>query len=167
SHVESDFVESLSNHDHLEEIFEPLMPIHIAEEKKIRREHAKYNNRIEMMFTINPRPTINANTIFESIPSSLIPIQDNDSQREEIDIVTETDDVLPLGVENDDDLKGEIDDVAKLHRVRTPSLTPVSPFRTSGIELSLQLGNQKQAMLRGSHPMPIHFYFSFHVLHAN
>nr|GFA63736.1 hypothetical protein [Tanacetum cinerariifolium] len=52
SHVESNFVESLSNHDslidssqrinHLEDIFEPLMPIHIAEEERIRREHAEY-----------------------------------------------------------------------------------------------------------------------------
>nr|GEV90438.1 hypothetical protein [Tanacetum cinerariifolium] len=32
----------------------------------------------------------------------LIPVQDNDSQREEIDIVTPTDDVLPPGVKNDD-----------------------------------------------------------------
>nr|GEX00157.1 hypothetical protein [Tanacetum cinerariifolium] len=59
---------------------------------------------MEMLFTINPRPhpTVNANTNVESIPSSLILIQDNDSQREEIDIVTSTDDVLPPGVENDD-----------------------------------------------------------------
>nr|GFA67057.1 hypothetical protein [Tanacetum cinerariifolium] len=40
---------------------------------------------------------------------------DNDSQREEIDIVTETDDVLPLGVENEDDSDGEIDVVDDLH----------------------------------------------------
>nr|GFA12314.1 hypothetical protein [Tanacetum cinerariifolium] len=37
-----------------------------------------------------------ANTIVESFPSLPIPVQDGDSQREEIDIVTETDDVLPL-----------------------------------------------------------------------
>nr|GEX81795.1 hypothetical protein [Tanacetum cinerariifolium] len=124
SHVESNFVESLSthdalidssqNHDHLKE---PLMPIHIAEEERIRREHAEYISRIEMLFTINPRPhpTANANSIVESIPSSLIPIQDNESQREEIDIVTNMDKLLPLGVENDDDLEGEIDAVEELH----------------------------------------------------
>nr|GEX80462.1 hypothetical protein [Tanacetum cinerariifolium] len=57
-----------------------------------------FDHRIEMLFTINPRPrlTVNANTIVESFPSSLIPIQDNDSQREEIDIVTNTDELLPL-----------------------------------------------------------------------
>nr|GEY39043.1 hypothetical protein [Tanacetum cinerariifolium] len=104
--VESNFVESLSNHDtmkfdHLEEFSRPLIPIHIAEEERIRREHAEYISRMEMLFTINPRPhpTVNANTIVESIPSSLIPVQDNDSQREEIDIVTNTDDLLPAGEE--------------------------------------------------------------------
>nr|GEV99006.1 hypothetical protein [Tanacetum cinerariifolium] len=74
SHVESNFVESTSNHDtvkiaNLDEFSGPLIPIHIAEEERIRREHDDY---------------------------------DNDSQREEIDIVINTDDVLPLGVENDD-----------------------------------------------------------------
>nr|GFA75560.1 hypothetical protein [Tanacetum cinerariifolium] len=44
-----------------------------------------------------------ADTIFESIPSLPIPVQDGNSQREEIDIVTETDDVLPPSVENGDD----------------------------------------------------------------
>nr|GEV39373.1 reverse transcriptase domain-containing protein [Tanacetum cinerariifolium] len=103
SHVESNFVESLSNHDtgHLEE---PLMPIHIAEEEQIRREHAEYISLIERLITINPypRPTVNANMIVESFPSSLIPVQDNDSQREEIDIATNTDELLPLGFENGD-----------------------------------------------------------------
>nr|GEU33250.1 reverse transcriptase domain-containing protein [Tanacetum cinerariifolium] len=127
SHVESDLVEALSNHDdliessqkidHLEEFSGALIPIHIAEEERTRREHAEYISRTEMLFTINlrPRPTVNANTIFESIPSSLILVQDNDSQREEIDIITNMDDVLPLGVENDDDSKGEIDVVEELH----------------------------------------------------
>nr|GFA56589.1 reverse transcriptase domain-containing protein [Tanacetum cinerariifolium] len=53
SHVESNFVESLSNHDHL---VEPFIPIHIAEEERIRRQHAEYISRMEMLFTINPRP---------------------------------------------------------------------------------------------------------------
>nr|GEY97578.1 hypothetical protein [Tanacetum cinerariifolium] len=122
SHVESNFVESLSTYDalidsfqNLEEISEPLMPIHIAEEERIRREHAEYISRMKMLFSINPRPRpmVNANTNVESIPSSLIPIQDNDSQREEIDIVTNTD-VLPLGFENDDSDE-EVDAVNELH----------------------------------------------------
>nr|GFA18991.1 hypothetical protein [Tanacetum cinerariifolium] len=98
SHVESNFVESLSNHD------------------IVKREHAEYISRMEMLFTINPRPrpTVNANTIVESIPSSLIPVQDNDSRREEIDIVTNTDELLPPGFKNDDS-EGEIDVVDELH----------------------------------------------------
>nr|GFA46086.1 hypothetical protein [Tanacetum cinerariifolium] len=123
SHVESNFVESLSTHDalidssqNLEEFSGPLMPIHISEEERIRREHAEYISHMEMLFTINPRlrPTVNANTNVESIPSSLILVQDNDSQREEIDIVTNTDELLPPGFENDDS-DGEINAVDELH----------------------------------------------------
>nr|GEV93250.1 hypothetical protein [Tanacetum cinerariifolium] len=121
SYVESNFVESLSNHDtlkfdHLDEFSRPLMPICIAEEERIRREHAEYISLMERLITINPNPcpTVNANTIFESFPSSLIPVQDNNSQREEIDIVTNTDELLPPGFENDDS-EGEIDVVEELH----------------------------------------------------
>nr|GEZ27458.1 reverse transcriptase domain-containing protein [Tanacetum cinerariifolium]GEZ31282.1 reverse transcriptase domain-containing protein [Tanacetum cinerariifolium] len=61
SHVESNSHESISNHDtvkfnYLDEFYGPLIPIHILEEERIRREHADYINRIEMLFTINPRP---------------------------------------------------------------------------------------------------------------
>nr|GEW88733.1 reverse transcriptase domain-containing protein [Tanacetum cinerariifolium] len=126
SHVEYNFVKSLSNHDalidssqkfdHLEEFFRPLIHIHIAEEERVRREYAEYINRMEMLFTINlnPHPTVNVNSNVESFPSSLILIRDNDSQREEIDIVTNTDELLPPGFENDDS-KGEIDAVHDLH----------------------------------------------------
>nr|GEV39691.1 RNA-directed DNA polymerase, eukaryota, reverse transcriptase zinc-binding domain protein [Tanacetum cinerariifolium] len=88
-----------------------------ANEECIKREHDEYISRMEMLFTINPRPRsmVNANTIVESFPSSLILIQDNDSQWKEIDIVTNTDELLPPGVENDDDSEGEIDDVEELH----------------------------------------------------
>nr|GEZ01893.1 reverse transcriptase domain-containing protein [Tanacetum cinerariifolium] len=77
SHVESNSVEFTSNHDtvkfdNLCEFSGPLIPIHIAKEERIRREHADYINRMEMLFTINPRPR----------PT--------------------TDDVLPLSFENDD-----------------------------------------------------------------
>nr|GEW53416.1 hypothetical protein [Tanacetum cinerariifolium] len=94
SHVESNVVESLSTHDALID----------------SREHAEYISRIEMLFTINPRPlpTVNVNTVIESFPSSLIPVQDNDFQKEKIDIVTNTDELLPPGFENDN-LDGEVD----------------------------------------------------------
>nr|GEW57425.1 reverse transcriptase domain-containing protein [Tanacetum cinerariifolium] len=88
----------------------PLMPIHITEEDRIKREHVEYTSLIERLITINPCPRLmmNANTIVESFPSSLIPVQDNDSQREEIDIATNTDELLPPGFENDDS-EGKID----------------------------------------------------------
>nr|GEX03753.1 reverse transcriptase domain-containing protein [Tanacetum cinerariifolium] len=94
SQVESNFVDSLSNHDtvkfdHLEEFSRPLMPIDIAKEERIRREHAEYISRMEML---------------------LQSTHDNDSQREEIDIVTNTDELQPLDFENDDS-EGEIDAV--------------------------------------------------------
>nr|GEY89086.1 hypothetical protein [Tanacetum cinerariifolium] len=63
----------------------PPIPIHIVEEERIRKEHADYISRVEMLFTINPRPH----------PTN--------------DIITNTDDVLPPGLENDDDLDEEID----------------------------------------------------------
>nr|GEW77001.1 integrase, catalytic region, zinc finger, CCHC-type, peptidase aspartic, catalytic [Tanacetum cinerariifolium] len=90
SHVESTSNYDTVKFDNLDEFFGPLIPNHIAEEERIKREHADYISRMEMLFTINPRPhpTVNANMNVESIPSSLISIQDNDSQREEIDIVT-------------------------------------------------------------------------------
>nr|GEY04772.1 hypothetical protein [Tanacetum cinerariifolium] len=114
SHVESNH--DTMKIDNLDEFSRPLIPIYIAEEERIKREHADYISRMEMLFIINPRPrpTVNANTNVESIPSSLIPIQDNDSQQEEIDIITSTDDVLPPGVENDDDSDGEVDVVDDL-----------------------------------------------------
>nr|GEY16276.1 hypothetical protein [Tanacetum cinerariifolium]GFA08359.1 hypothetical protein [Tanacetum cinerariifolium] len=50
-----------------------------------------------------------ANTIIESIPLLPILVQDGNSQQEEIDIVTETDDVLPPSIENfADDPEGDI-----------------------------------------------------------
>nr|GEV97785.1 hypothetical protein [Tanacetum cinerariifolium] len=60
-HVESNFIESLSNHDtlnfdHLEEFSGALMPIHIAEEEQIRKEHAEYISLIERLITTNPCP---------------------------------------------------------------------------------------------------------------
>nr|GEW90880.1 hypothetical protein [Tanacetum cinerariifolium] len=78
---------------------------HNAEEEHINREHVEYICRMEMLFKINlrPCPTVIADTIIESLLSLPIPVQDGDSQREEIDIVTEMNDVLPPSVENDDD----------------------------------------------------------------
>nr|GEV32008.1 reverse transcriptase domain-containing protein [Tanacetum cinerariifolium] len=114
--VEFNYVESTSNHDtvkfdNLDDFSGPLIPIHIVEEERIRREHA-YINRMEMLFTINPRPhpsTYPATNV-ESF-SSLI--QESDPHQEEIDVVIVTDDVLPPDVENYDS-DGEVDAVDDL-----------------------------------------------------
>nr|GEX18947.1 reverse transcriptase domain-containing protein [Tanacetum cinerariifolium] len=58
--VEFNSVEFTSNHDtvkfdNLDEFSGPLIPIHIAKEERIKREHTDYINRMEMLFTINPR----------------------------------------------------------------------------------------------------------------
>nr|GEX15746.1 hypothetical protein [Tanacetum cinerariifolium] len=118
--AESNFVESLSNRDtfinsspkfdYLEE-FSAFMPNSIANEERIRREHAEYISLMERLFTINPflRPMDNSNAIIETLSTSSIPLEDSDSQREEIDIFTGTDDLLPPSIESDDyDLEGEI-----------------------------------------------------------
>nr|GEX15190.1 hypothetical protein [Tanacetum cinerariifolium] len=120
SHVEFNSDESTSNHDivkcdYLDEFYGPFIPIHILEEERIRREHAYYINRMEMLFTMNPRPhpSTYANTNVECFFSLPIPIQDSDPYQEEIDVVAVTDDVLPPRVENDD--SDEEVDVDVLH----------------------------------------------------
>nr|GEX87829.1 hypothetical protein [Tanacetum cinerariifolium] len=105
--------ESLSNEDvlikefkfdYLEEFFGAFMPTSIADEECIRREHAKYISLMERLFTINPcpRPMEISNVIVETLPTSPIPLEDSDSQREEIDIFTGTNDLLPPSIESDD-----------------------------------------------------------------
>nr|GEZ56712.1 reverse transcriptase domain-containing protein [Tanacetum cinerariifolium] len=115
SHVEFNSDESTSNHDtvksdYLDEFYGPFIPIHILEEERIRREHADYINRMEMLFIINPRPhhLTNDNTNVESFSPLPIPIQESDSRQEEIDVVFVTDDVLPPSVDNLDE---EVDGV--------------------------------------------------------
>nr|GEY28511.1 reverse transcriptase domain-containing protein [Tanacetum cinerariifolium] len=127
SHVESNSDESTSSHDtvkfdNLDEFFGPLIPIHIVEEERIRREHADYINRMEMLFTINPHPhpSTYVNTNVKSFSSLPIPIQESDPHQEEIDVVIETDDVLPPSVENDDS-DGEVDAVDDLRVVNSIS----------------------------------------------
>nr|GEY59557.1 reverse transcriptase domain-containing protein [Tanacetum cinerariifolium] len=122
SHVESNSDESTSNHDtvksnYLDEFYGPFIHIHILEEERIRREHANYINRIEMLFTINPHPhnPMNDNTNVESFSSLPVLIWESDSHQEEIDVVSITDDVLPPSVDNDDsDEEVDIVDVLRV-----------------------------------------------------
>nr|GFB01328.1 hypothetical protein [Tanacetum cinerariifolium] len=113
--VESDFVESLLNRDTFIDFsskfdfsgelghIKPEIPksdFYFEEEIRLI-ENLLYDNSF-------PRPSEELNaeitdTIIESIPLLHIPVQDDNSQQEEIDIVTETDDVMPPSVENNDD----------------------------------------------------------------
>nr|GEY72095.1 hypothetical protein [Tanacetum cinerariifolium]GEY76047.1 hypothetical protein [Tanacetum cinerariifolium] len=121
--AESDFVESLSNHDtlidsspkfdYLEEFSGVIMPTSIVNEARIRREHGEYISLMEKLLAINSVPRLleifHANTIIEILPTSPILVEDSESQREEFDIFTGTDDLLPPGIESDDyDSKGDI-----------------------------------------------------------
>nr|GFA57597.1 reverse transcriptase domain-containing protein [Tanacetum cinerariifolium] len=92
SHVESNFVESLSNHDAL-----------IDSSQKI--DYLKEIFDHSCLFIL-PRKN--------ELGESMLNTSDNDSQREEIDIVTDTNELLPPGFENNDS-EGEIDVVEELH----------------------------------------------------
>nr|GEV22679.1 hypothetical protein [Tanacetum cinerariifolium] len=118
SHVESNSDESISNHDttkshYLNEFYGPFIPIHILKEERTRREHAYYINRMDMLFTINPRPhnSTNDNTNVESFSSFPIPNQESKPRQEEIDVISVTNNVLPL---SDDDSDEEIDAIGDL-----------------------------------------------------
>nr|GEZ51893.1 reverse transcriptase domain-containing protein [Tanacetum cinerariifolium] len=115
SHVESNYDESTSNYDtvksdYLDEFYGPFIPSHILEEERTRKEHADYINRMEMLFTINPRPHNLTNDItnVESFSSFPIPNQESEPRQEDIDVVSVTNDVLPP---SDDDLDEEVDTV--------------------------------------------------------
>nr|GEV47730.1 hypothetical protein [Tanacetum cinerariifolium] len=113
--VESDFVESLLNRDtfidysskfdffgELAHVNPEIPKFDFYFEEEIHLiENLLYDNS-------SPRPPEELNakiadTIIESIPSLPILVQDGNSQQEEIDVVTENDDVLPPIDENDDD----------------------------------------------------------------
>nr|GEY21294.1 reverse transcriptase domain-containing protein [Tanacetum cinerariifolium] len=84
-------------------------------EERTRREHADYINRMEMLFTINSRPYNPTNDItnVESSSSLPIPNQESDRHQEEIDVISVTNDVLPL---SDDDSDEEVDDVGDVYK---------------------------------------------------
>nr|GEV98767.1 reverse transcriptase domain-containing protein [Tanacetum cinerariifolium] len=71
------------------------------------------NHNTEMLFIINPRPynPMNDNTNIESFSSFQIPNQESEPRQEDIDVVSETNDVLPP---SDDDSDDEVDVVGDL-----------------------------------------------------
>ncbi|GJT16897.1 reverse transcriptase domain-containing protein [Tanacetum coccineum] len=72
---------------------------------RIAREHEEYLNRMTLLCEISTsRSQENANPslIIESLPVSLILVEDSEPVQEEIDIFLVPDDLIPPGVENDD-----------------------------------------------------------------
>nr|GFA75368.1 hypothetical protein [Tanacetum cinerariifolium] len=121
--VESNFVESLLNHDSFIDFSSKFdfsgKLAHINPE--IPKSDFDFEEEIRLIKNLLydnsfPRPPEELNaeiadTIIESIPLPIL-VQDGNSQQEEIDIVTRLDDVLPSSDENDDDydlLLGEAD----------------------------------------------------------
>nr|GEW43130.1 hypothetical protein [Tanacetum cinerariifolium] len=113
--VEFDFVEFLLNRDTFIDFFSKFdFSGELAHIKpKIPKSDFDFEEEIRLIENLLydnsfPRPPEELNaeiadTIIESIPLLHIPVQDGNSQQEEIDIVTETDDVLPPSDDNDDD----------------------------------------------------------------
>ncbi|GKA37963.1 hypothetical protein Tco_0724528 [Tanacetum coccineum] len=74
---------------------------------RIIHEHKDYLNRMTLLCEISTsrsQENVHANqsSIIESLPISLIPVEDNDPVQEEIDIFLVPDDLIPPGVKNDD-----------------------------------------------------------------
>ncbi|GJX87977.1 hypothetical protein Tco_0339991 [Tanacetum coccineum] len=74
---------------------------------RIAREHEDYLSRMTLLCEISTsrsQENVHANpsSIIESLPVSLIPVEDSDPVQEEIDIFLVPDDLIPPGVENDD-----------------------------------------------------------------
>ncbi|GJY59960.1 reverse transcriptase domain-containing protein [Tanacetum coccineum] len=77
----------------------------------IVREHKDYINQMSLLCgNSSSRTPENSHTIIESLPSSTTLIEDNDSNREEIDIFFGPDDSIPPGVESDFDSEEDIID---------------------------------------------------------
>ncbi|GJS38768.1 reverse transcriptase domain-containing protein [Tanacetum coccineum] len=74
---------------------------------RIVREHEDYLSLMTVLYEISTsrsQENVHANpsSIIESLPVSLIPVEDSDPVQEEIDIFLVPDDLIPPGVENDD-----------------------------------------------------------------
>nr|GFB92503.1 hypothetical protein [Tanacetum cinerariifolium] len=102
--VESDFVESFLNRGNFIDFSGELAHINL----EIPKSDFDFEEEIRLIDNSFPRPPEELNaeiagTIIEFIPLLPIPVQDGNSQQEEIDIVIKTEDVLPPSVENDED----------------------------------------------------------------
>ncbi|GKA17165.1 reverse transcriptase domain-containing protein [Tanacetum coccineum] len=116
--VSSNFKEVISDHESIHNTsitFSPMSdPLYhefagelLTLPSRIVREHEDYLSRMTLLCEISTSQTqenvhANPSSIIESLPVSLIPVEDNDPVQEEIDIFLVPDDLIPPGVENDD-----------------------------------------------------------------
>ncbi|GJZ26810.1 hypothetical protein Tco_0571063, partial [Tanacetum coccineum] len=79
----------------------------ITNPSRIAREHEEYLSLMTLLceISISWSPEnfhASPSSIIESLPTSLIPVEDSDPVQEEIDIFTGSDSLTPPGIENDD-----------------------------------------------------------------
>ncbi|GKA73136.1 hypothetical protein Tco_0779352, partial [Tanacetum coccineum] len=92
---------------------------------RIAREHKEYLSRMTLLCEISTSRSLesvhaNLSLIIESLPVSLIPIEDSNPVQEEIDIFLVPDDLIPLGVKNDD-FEDEDNELSNLDHQDNPS----------------------------------------------
>ncbi|GKC36191.1 hypothetical protein Tco_1048575 [Tanacetum coccineum] len=92
---------------------------------RIVREHEDYLSRVTLLCEISTSRSqenfhANPSSIIESLPISLILVEDSDPVQEEIDIFLVPDDLIPPGVENDDS-KDEDNELPNLDHQDNPS----------------------------------------------
>ncbi|GKE93421.1 hypothetical protein Tco_1574516, partial [Tanacetum coccineum] len=96
---------------------------------RIVREHEDYLSHMTLLCEISTsrsQENVHANpsSIIESLPVSLIPVEDNNPVQEEIDIFLIPDDLIPPGVENDDSEDEDYELPNLDHQDNTSSLRP-------------------------------------------
>ncbi|GKD11027.1 hypothetical protein Tco_1190712, partial [Tanacetum coccineum] len=108
---------------------------------RIVREHEEYLNLMTVLCEISTsrsQENVHANQslIIESLPISLIPVEDSDPAQEEIDIFLIPDDLIPPGVENDDS-EDEDNEFPNLDHQDDPSI-PRPPLEPPNVEKCLE-----------------------------
>ncbi|GJW83862.1 zf-CCHC domain-containing protein [Tanacetum coccineum] len=104
---------------------------------RIVREHEEYLNRMTLLCEISTsrsQENVHANpsSIIESLPISLIPVEDSEPVQEEIDIFLVPDDLIPPCVENDDS-EDKVNELPNLDHQDNPS-SPRPPPEPPNVE---------------------------------
>ncbi|GJT83979.1 reverse transcriptase domain-containing protein [Tanacetum coccineum] len=117
---------------------------------RIAREHEEYLNRMTLLCEISTSQSqenvhANPSSIIESLPVSLIPVEDSDSVQEEIDIFLIPDDLIPPGVENDDfeDEDNELPNFDHQDNPSSPRPPPEPPNVCFNIETDTAMMNNE------------------------